>query len=136
MQKPKMPWFKLYSYEWLEGSIRRDLTGAERAVWADLLSLANMSRRRGYIERSEGIPYALDELADKFKESIEVVESAVEKCLKEGRLSKDGYGSLVVTNWEKYQFVSEKKKSVRVEKTVSFIEEVGGADALPRGEGE
>lgn len=97
-------WLRLHSYEWLEGSIRRELTGAERAVWADLLALASLARRRGYVERSEGIPYTIRELCDKFNECEPVVQSCVDKCLEEGRLIRDGYSALVVANWGRYQY--------------------------------
>lgn len=93
----------LFGYQWLEGSIRVDLDSAGRGVWADLLALASISRRVGYIERSEGIPYSTQELADKFHAPLELVQKTIDICLKEGRLSKDDYGTLLITNWNTYQ---------------------------------
>ena len=84
-----MHWFKIYSYEWLEGSIRKDLTPAEQSVWVDLMATANMCRRRGHIERTEGIPYSLEELAAKYQKPIELVKAAIDNCLDEGRLCFD-----------------------------------------------
>ena len=60
-------WIKVYINEWLEGSIRVDLTSAERGVWVDLLLLGGLSRNEGRIERSKGIPYEDDALVNKFE---------------------------------------------------------------------
>ena len=56
----QMEWHKINSLRWLTGSIRKDLDSKGRGVWADLLALSGISRRRGYIERSEGIGYERD----------------------------------------------------------------------------
>lgn len=106
-----MAWRRSWVDENLEGSIRKDLTPAERSVWADLLDLCAKSRTWGVIERSAGIPYEFYELTAKFVTPLEIVTSCIEKCLAEGRLQHNGTGSLVVTNWDKYQWLSGRSQN-------------------------
>ena len=58
-----MQFYNTFGYQWLEGSIRKDLDRGGRGDWADILSLASISRRAGYLERSPGIPYTIEEMA-------------------------------------------------------------------------
>jgi hypothetical protein len=95
----------LFGYQWLEGSIRIDLDSAGRGVWADILALASISRRVGYVERSQGIPYTDDELADKFQVPLALVRKTITICTREGRLTKDDTGTYFITNWNKYQSI-------------------------------
>jgi hypothetical protein len=103
MATARMSWRKSWIDENLTGSIREDLLPAERSVWADLLDLCGKSRRWGVIERSKGIPFTLLDLANMFKTPSDIVDSAIQKSMVEGRLTKDEFGGLVVTNWAKYQ---------------------------------
>jgi len=98
-----MQYLKMFGYQWLEGSLRVDLDSAGRGVWADILALASISRRVGYLERSPGIPYTDQELTDKFRVSLQLLQVTIGLCLIEGRLRQDGDGTYVVTNWDKYQ---------------------------------
>ena len=105
-----MKWVKLYTSEWIDGSIRIDLNPAERSMWADLLVLAGLSRREGYIERSQGIPFTFQDIANRCVVDVELVKSTVAKCQKEGRIIVDEAGTIVITNWDKYQFVPDGKQ--------------------------
>ncbi len=99
-----MQFYNTFGYQWLEGSIRRDLDRGGRGDWADILSLASISRRAGYLERSPGIPYTIEEMAQKFFAPLPDFKHTIDVCLEEGRLSYDGDGrTLYVTNWNKYQ---------------------------------
>lgn len=105
-------WFKLHSKGWLTGSIRSQLTPAERSVWADLLALANESRIRGIICRALGIPYTREYLAQYFLVPLEVLNSTIEKCSQDknttdgkGRIELDSDGCIIITNWKEYQAV-------------------------------
>lgn len=110
-------WRKSWIDENLEGSIRKDLKPEERSVWADLLDLCGKSRRWGHIERSTGIPYTSQELAEKFVTPIKVINSTIRKCLKEGRLRWEhatenplvGSGAFIITNWDRYQKDNKKE---------------------------
>jgi len=98
-----MQYLKMFGYQWLEGSIRVDLDSAGRGVWGDILALASISRRVGYLERSPGIPYTDKELAEKFRVTMQLLQVTIGLCLQEGRLRQDGNGTYVVSNWDKYQ---------------------------------
>ena len=99
-----MRYLKIFGYEWLEGSIRRDLDSAGRGVWADILSLASISRRIGFVERSEGIPYTEKELAEKFQIDIKLLQNVINTCIIEGRLAREPeHMTLYITNWDRYQ---------------------------------
>jgi hypothetical protein len=45
----KRPWVKLWVGEWLDGTTRYEMTGAQRAFWIDLLAMAGRSRQPGVI---------------------------------------------------------------------------------------
>ena len=101
-------WYKINSTHWIHGSIRQDLTPAQRSVWIDLLCMANDGRVRGRIERSEGIPYDRQWIANYLAIDIELLNSTLEACLIEGRIQDDN-GTIVITNWHKYQDVPVSK---------------------------
>ena len=105
-----MKWLKLYTTEWIEGSIRVDLEPSERSIWADLLVMAALSRNEGHIERSAGIPYTIEQLAARFVAPVELVQSTIDKCVLEGRISRNGDDTLHIVNWDKYQFVPADKQ--------------------------
>ena len=45
----KRQWVKLWVGEWLDGTTRYEMTGAQRAFWIDLLAMAGRSRQPGII---------------------------------------------------------------------------------------
>lgn len=104
-------WVKLYTVEWIDGSIRTDLTPAERSVWSDLLAMAGMSRREGHIERSQGIPFTDEALASRFVVPVDLLQSCIQKSQAEGRLTVNGDGTMYITNWLRYQTVPEGKSA-------------------------
>jgi hypothetical protein len=113
--------FLINSKHWLSGSIRIQLTPAERSVWADLLALANESRERGVICRAKGLPYSMEYLATYLSIDIELLQSTIDKCLLDynadddkTRISIDEYGCIVINNWNRYQ-VDEKRWRLKKE---------------------
>lgn len=111
---------KIDSYKWLTGSIRRDLEPDERSVWADLLALGALTRepRRGYIERSKGIPYDENYLLMFLNINSELLDRTIAKCVKEGRLKVYKDGTMLLTNWNSYNDVEEWRKKKTKEKTL------------------
>lgn len=105
---------KINSQLWLNGSIRVDLEPDERSVWADLLALAGITResRRGWIERSQGIPYTKDWLLNTLQITEELFDRAVQKCKIEGRLQVYEDGTMYITNWEQYNDTNALKAKV------------------------
>ena len=109
-------WYhKTDSYRWINGSIREDLLPDERSVWADFLALAGLTResRRGYIERSEGIPYRKNHLLSMLNISEELFDRAIDKCVAEGRLQVLPDGTMCITNWGKYNDTSSYEEKNR-----------------------
>jgi hypothetical protein len=47
-------------------------------------------------------------LAGRFVAPVELVKSAIAKCINEGRLKVDSDGTMVIVNWEKYQTANDK----------------------------
>lgn len=106
-------------YKWIHGSIRQDLEPDERSVWADFLAMAGLTRepRRGYIERSKGIPYPKQVLICILAITEELFDRTVNKCVEEGRLTILDDGTMYITNWNRYNDVQgwEKKKELTEE---------------------
>lgn len=122
------PWLKLWKYEWLFGSVRVDLTGEERSIFIDLLALAGQSRREGYVEHSEGLPFDFQELSEIFKMPISVIASTVNKCVKSGSIhliqtDNTETHTIFFTNYDKYQAVPEAKQRLDG-RSVSLLERV------------
>lgn len=104
-----MPWHKVDNYKWIFGSVRWELTPAERSVWADLLALSGLSERGGYIEFSEGKGFPKEALAQILVVPMELLDTTVDKCVAEGRLQCLENDVLLITNWDRYQFIPEGK---------------------------
>lgn len=96
--------------KWLFGSVRHDLEPDERSVWDDLMQLAAINpdeTRRGIIEIRAGVPYPKQRLLDIFNIKEELFDRTVAKCVKEGRLKINDDGTMTLTNWLKYNDLSE-----------------------------
>lgn len=107
-----MQWIKLHVAPSLRGSIRFDLNPAERGVWYDLLLMAGDSRIPGIICAAEGIAYPKEFIATQLRIPIELLESTLAKCSKEGRLAVNGNG-IVINHWVKYQDEYNRQKPYR-----------------------
>ena len=117
-------WYhKTDSYRWLTGSIRQDLIPDERSVWADFMAMAALTRepRRGYIERSEGIPYDRPYLLSFLNISGELLDRTIAKCAKEGRLQVYPDGTMYLPNFGRYNDTVD-RKSLAKEKKEAAIE--------------
>lgn len=114
---------KIDSYKWINGSIRADLEPDERSVWADLIALAGLTReeRRGYIERSQGIPYPKNTLLAMLNISEELFDRAICKCVNEGRLEVYSDGTMRLTNWGKYNNTDTYKRKSKEHSTMDAI---------------
>lgn len=102
-------WFKLHTDGWLRGSIRVQLTPAERSIWADLLALASESRVRGVVCLSKDIPYPIEMLSSTLQVPLNDLQSTIDKCSKDRNKDEDGYrlridehGCIVINNFDYY----------------------------------
>jgi hypothetical protein len=120
-------WVKLWVTDWLDGTTRYEMSGAQRAFWIDLLAMAGRSRIPGMIcagrigERIVGYPLSvfngldaagelnvaatLDLFESSGKIQVEVTQEAPLKLLK-----------IKILNWEKYQSEYSRQKRYRDQK--------------------
>jgi len=91
-----MPFLKLYSREWLHGSLRVQNDAAERGVWADFLALANESRNRGVIQANDETPYPHSYLASVLNIPPELLERCIQKFTDQKRIAENQHGILII----------------------------------------
>ena len=101
-------WIKLWVDNWLSGSMRFDLTSEERGVWADLLAMAGHSRNPGIIQADADMAYPHEFLAASFNITIELLETTLQKCADQGRISENSHG-IEIMKWAEYQTVYDGK---------------------------
>lgn len=116
-------WIKLWVNEWLDGTTRLEVNGAQRAFWADLLALAGRGRTPGIIcsgrdEQGNLIGYPVIKLT-----ALVLAEIDIEKTLEIFRLHKkisliyvEGPPKLVtitILNWDKYQSEYHRQRKYR-----------------------
>ena len=116
-------WHKINSRKWLFGSIRFDMESKHRGVWGDLLAMARLNDRPGYIESTKGQGYGLEYLANIFNISKELLKETLDLCIEEGRITMNGTGVIHLTNFGTYQDVPENKvKRQMTGKEIEFLE--------------
>lgn len=106
-------WIKLWTHEWLTGTVRWQLTGSERSIFTDLLCLAGMSRFPGIVasgyegdENSPLMGYPLSWLAAQCGADPATMGKTLEKLQMQKRITFTGNDDLLVVtivSWEKYQ---------------------------------
>ena len=109
--KPRA-WVKVHVKGWLHGSIRWQLTPAERGVWADLIVLAGECGQEGKICDNDQRPYPRDFIANQLNIPLELLGRTIAKCRHEGRID-DRDDVIVITNWAAYQSEYERQKPYR-----------------------
>lgn len=101
-QPERKPFFKVFSREWLEGSLRFECTDAERGIFADLMALANESRQRGIIQANPTTPYPHTWIAAKLNTTLEFLEQCLQKFEVQERINEDAQGIHLI-NFDYYQ---------------------------------
>ena len=107
---PDKFWFPWWPDKWIFGSIRIECTPIERGIWVDLLSLA--SKDDGHIRANEETPYPMSQLAGMLILPEDILDKAIKKFIKMGKLNKTKTGTLYVAKWNKYQFSDRHKRRV------------------------
>lgn len=107
VEKPRMHWLKLWTRGWLEGSIRFDLTPAQRSVFIDLCALARESRNPPWVQANETTAYPHSWLSSKLNIPLELLEETIEICKNQKRVSENTTG-IKVLKFEYYQAKPEK----------------------------
>ena len=103
-------WFPLWSDKWIWGSTRHELTHEERAIWVDLMALAN--KDDGFIRANDTTPYPTAQLAGMFTCSVDLLESTISKCLKYQKIEDRGNGIYYICNWEEYALSKRRKQQI------------------------
>jgi len=104
-------WVKFWVSECLDGSIREELTSAERGVWYDLIIYSAKCRVPGVISANETQPISRYRLAGILNITEELLNSTIEKCVNSKRLEVDKAGLIYIVNWKKYQSESDRVRS-------------------------
>jgi hypothetical protein len=120
-------WVKLWTKEWLEGTTRYQMSGAQRAFWIDLLALAGRSRYPGIIcagrdgERFIGYPLkvfcALDAGGEiDIEKTFELFEQTEKIRIEVTAENPVRLYKLTIVNWDHYQSEAHRKASQRERK--------------------
>lgn len=101
-------WIKIWTEEWLDGSIREQLSAIERSIWIDILVMAGRSRNQGIIQSNPNLAYSHEYLANRFRVKVEELEEALKHFMIQERVKETKKG-IEIINWDKYQ--SEYKRT-------------------------
>ena len=96
-----MKWIKWYPQIWLHSTCQQDLEPAERAAWLNFVCLAAMREPQGQFRFA-----TLEALAQQLLIPKEIIKTALEKCLKAGRIEIDKNlieTIVTITKWGLYQ---------------------------------
>ncbi|MFA5431019.1 MAG: phage replisome organizer N-terminal domain-containing protein [Candidatus Omnitrophota bacterium] len=109
-KNPLYSWFPLYGEKWLFGSTRYELDHPERAIFIDLMALAN--RDNGFIRANEQFAYTKEHLAGMLHAEVELVESTLLKCIKYGKLEKLENGIYRIKSWDDFSLTDRRKRQI------------------------
>lgn len=117
LQHGRRKWVKLWVSEWLDGTMRFQMTPAQRGIWADLLALAGSSRTAGIIGPGEtgGIAdgFPLDYLASILRVDLETLKDALAAFRQQQRIDVNERGAIAIVNWAKYQSEYQRQAKYR-----------------------
>lgn len=111
----RRPWVKFYVTQCLHGSIRYQLSPAERSVWYDLIIFSATCAIPGLICDSDKRSFPHEFIANRLNVPLELLEVTLKKCREEGRISENSDGIKVV-NFEAYQSEYQRQKPYRDKK--------------------
>ncbi|PMQ02385.1 MAG: hypothetical protein CBR30_01715 [Dictyoglomus sp. NZ13-RE01] len=134
-------WLRLYTEITRDRKIRR-LPISYRWIWIAILCMAKESPIEGKLLLSEHLPITVEDISDEAQVPVEEVKKAIE-VFKEQYMLHEEDNVLVVTNWNKRQYVSdssservkryrEKKKSVTGMKRYSNVTETENVTDMKR----
>ena len=105
-------WIPLWRQKWLSGSTRFELDPAERSVFVDLLCMGGDDD--GYIRANEDMPYPREYLSATLVVPLDVINSAIEKCVKYGKIKILPNGSMYILSWDdpEYRFSLRHKRRI------------------------
>ena len=115
---------KIDTLGWLQGSIRIDMTSAQRGVWSDLIALASNTRMRdGTLRFAEDKPMPREYIANTLNITVEELNSCINVCIEDKNRDNTGHridiwedGTIELMNFDKYQKVSDEYKNKQARK--------------------
>lgn len=109
----KRTWVKMFCDGCLHGSINYQLELAEQAVFYKLVMYSAVcGGEAGIISDNDGRPLPHWFISNELHAPLDILESTLKKCIKEGRISENDTG-IVITNWTYYQSEYERQKQYR-----------------------
>jgi len=109
-------YFKLWTRDWMQGSMRYNNTPAERGFFVDMTAMANECRGRrekipvGAICISPDIPLSHTDIARRLMIEPEEFEKHLAKMKEQGRITEDDKGIITIVNFGYYQWRGKKKR--------------------------
>ena len=110
LRSGRRKWVKLWTYESLTGTLREELTPAERSVWWDFLALAGESPEPGTICIYPKIGFSDQQLCELLRIDMQLLKDARSKLLETGRITMNENGIIHIEKWEQYQSEYERTK--------------------------
>ena len=142
-------WVKLWVAEWLDGTTRYEMTGAQRAFWIDLLTMAGRSRVPGVVcagwdngqlfgyplKRYEGI---LNDASVDVLETLRLFERGKKIELICTRLEDPALYAVRILSWDKYQseYMRQRKTRKGADKVTTGNTERCAIEVEVEGDGE
>jgi hypothetical protein len=134
-------WVKLWVNDWLDGTTRYEMTGAQRAFWVDLLAMAGRSRQPGFIcagesgERVIGYPLSVFQGLDAGGEidipsTFQLFEACGKTRLEVTQETPVKLFRVEILNWGRYQSEYQRQKPYRDRKLPAKLQlETGKGNA-------
>jgi N-terminal phage replisome organiser (Phage_rep_org_N) len=122
-------WVKLWVNEWLTGTVRFEMSPAQRGMWADLLALGGASRHPGFIAAGETngklYGYPADYLCGIFRCNEKFLQETLKLFEAQDRI-KTRKGVIEILNWAKYQSEYHQKRQRKSAKRAGQVVENSG----------
>jgi len=104
-------WFPFWIDKWMFGSMRLEFEPSERALWVDLLCLAE--KDNGYIRANEETPYLTKQLSGLLVYDEEFFDKTIQKFIDKKKLERDERGILHIATYEKYRLTAAHKRVLK-----------------------
>jgi len=106
-------WIPLWIDKWLMGSTRFELEPGERSVFIDLMALG--AKDDGFIRANVQMGYPHEYLARTLNIPIDLLDSAISRCVHFGKIKKLKNGIYYIKSWDSYRLSARHKRRVMSE---------------------
>jgi N-terminal phage replisome organiser (Phage_rep_org_N) len=123
-------WVKLWVNEWLTGTVRFEMSPAQRGMWADLLAMGGASRHPGFIAAGETngklYGYPDDYLCGIFRCTPKFLKETLALFEQQDRVRRSKNRVIEIINWEKYQSEYHQKRQRKSAKRAPRVGQISG----------